>query len=65
MPPHKAEAAAINTTAMVPGAAGMLNLSHPSACRELMDAAADGGAKVVRGARRVQVTAGRQPEVTV
>jgi flavin-dependent dehydrogenase len=58
MSPHAAEAAAMDTTAVVPGAAGMLNLSHPGACRELTEAATDGGAEVVRGARRVRVTAG-------
>jgi 2-polyprenyl-6-methoxyphenol hydroxylase-like FAD-dependent oxidoreductase len=64
MSPHDAEAAAMDTTAVVPGAAGMLNLSHPGACRELMAAAADLGAEVVRGARRVRVTAGPHPTVT-
>ena len=58
MSPRDAEAAAMDATAVVPGAAGMLNLSHPGACRELMRAAADGGAEVVRGVSRVQVTAG-------
>ncbi len=36
MSPDAAEAAAMDTTAVVPGAAGMLNLSHPGACLELM-----------------------------
>lgn len=63
MSPHVAEAAAMDTTAVLPGVAGMLNLSHPGACRELMAAAADAGAEIVRGARRVQVTAGPQPAV--
>ena len=49
MSPHAAEAAAMDTTAVVPGAAGMLNLSHPGACRELVEAAVDLGAEVVRG----------------
>jgi 2-polyprenyl-6-methoxyphenol hydroxylase-like FAD-dependent oxidoreductase len=63
MTPHEAEASAMDAAAVVPGVAGMLNLSHPGACRELMRAAADAGAEVVRGVRRVQVTAGRQPAV--
>jgi 2-polyprenyl-6-methoxyphenol hydroxylase-like FAD-dependent oxidoreductase len=63
MSPHDAEAAAMDAAAVVPGVAGMLNLSHPGACREPMQAAADGGAEVVRDVRRVQVTAGPQPAV--
>ena len=63
MSPDAAEAAAMDTTAVVPGAAGMLNLSHPGACRELVEAAVDLGAEVVRGSRRVRVTAGPQPAV--
>ncbi len=58
-----AEARAVDTTVLVPGAAGMLNLSHPGACQELVDAAADGGARVVRGVTRVQVRAGTRPQV--
>ncbi len=63
MSPDAAEAAAMDTTAVVPGAAGMLNLSQPGACRELVEAAVDLGAEVVRGSRRVRVTAGPQPAV--
>src|SRR3954463_5168904 len=63
MPPHAAESAAMDTTGVVPGAAGMLNLSHPGACRELMEAAVDLGAEVVRGSGRVRITAGPQPAV--
>ncbi|WP_222263084.1 NAD(P)/FAD-dependent oxidoreductase [Modestobacter marinus] len=64
MAPDVAEAAALDTSVLVPGAAGMLNLSHPGACRELMDVASSAGAEVVRGVRRVQVTAGPQPAVS-
>ena len=39
MSPHAAGAVAMDTTAVVPGAAGMLNLSHPGACHEPMRAA--------------------------
>ncbi|HZH22924.1 MAG TPA: FAD-dependent monooxygenase, partial [Geodermatophilus sp.] len=53
----------MDTTAVVPGAAGMLDLSHPGACHELMRAAVDAGTEVVRGARRVQTTAGPEPAV--
>jgi 2-polyprenyl-6-methoxyphenol hydroxylase-like FAD-dependent oxidoreductase len=63
MSPHAAEAVAMDTTAVVAGAAGMLNLSHPGACHELMRAAVDAGTEVVRGARRVQTTAGPEPAV--
>jgi 2-polyprenyl-6-methoxyphenol hydroxylase-like FAD-dependent oxidoreductase len=63
MAPLDAEAAALDTTVLVPGAPGMLNLSHPGACRELLTAAAEAGADVVRGVRQVQVAAGTQPAV--
>jgi 2-polyprenyl-6-methoxyphenol hydroxylase-like FAD-dependent oxidoreductase len=63
MAPLDAEAAALDTTVLVPGAPGMLNLSHPDACRELLTAAAEAGADVVRGVRHVQVTAGSHPAV--
>ena len=49
--------------AVLPGVPGTLNLSHPGACEALLAAAAELGARVVRGARRVEVTAGPSPEV--
>ena len=43
---------------------GSLNLRHPDACQALLDAAADAGATVVRGARDIVLEAGRAPRVT-
>ncbi|SDY94182.1 2-polyprenyl-6-methoxyphenol hydroxylase [Modestobacter sp. DSM 44400] len=64
MSPDDAEAAAADTSRLVRGAAGMLNLSHPGACSELADEAARNGAEVVRGVHRVEVAAGSRPAVT-
>lgn len=63
MSPHVAEAAAMDATSVVPGTPGMLNLSHPGACRGLLREATDRGAEVVRGVRRVEITAGPHPAV--
>lgn len=63
MAPALAEAAAIDASAVLPGIPGMLNLSHPRACQELLDAASQQGVVVVRGVRNAQVTAGPEPEV--
>ncbi|MDT7571145.1 MAG: hypothetical protein QOE05_1319 [Actinomycetota bacterium] len=64
MPPDVADATAIDATALLPGAAGSVNLSHPGACQALIDEAAALGATVVRGVRHVEVTPGTQPEVS-
>jgi 2-polyprenyl-6-methoxyphenol hydroxylase-like FAD-dependent oxidoreductase len=61
---EQAEAAAVNATAVVPGAAGSVNLSHPGACQALLDEAAAQGAQVVRGVSDVRVVPGAQPQVT-
>jgi 2-polyprenyl-6-methoxyphenol hydroxylase-like FAD-dependent oxidoreductase len=49
---------------MVPAVPGTLNLRHPDACQSLVDAAADAGATVVRGARDVKRANGGSPTVT-
>jgi 2-polyprenyl-6-methoxyphenol hydroxylase-like FAD-dependent oxidoreductase len=49
---------------LVPGVAGSLNLHHPLACQALLDAAAEAGATVVRGARNINVVPGANPKVT-
>ena len=59
-----AAAAAIDASAVVPGAAGSVNLSHPGACQALSDEAEKAGAQVVRGVRAIAVTAGEQPEIS-
>jgi 2-polyprenyl-6-methoxyphenol hydroxylase-like FAD-dependent oxidoreductase len=48
---------------MVPDIPGTLNLRHPVACQALVDAAADAGASVVRGARDVKLANGGSPTV--
>jgi menaquinone-9 beta-reductase len=48
---------------MVPDIPGTLNLRHPVACQTLVDAAADAGATVVRGARDVKLANGASPTV--
>ncbi|HEY6319679.1 MAG TPA: FAD-dependent monooxygenase [Acidimicrobiia bacterium] len=58
------EVATFPMGAMLPDIPGSLNLRHPTACQAIADAAAKAGAKVVRGARDVRVTAGRAPEVS-
>jgi hypothetical protein len=50
MSPHDAEASALDATAVVPGVAGMLNFSHPDACR------ADAGSRRERGGGRSRCT---------
>jgi 2-polyprenyl-6-methoxyphenol hydroxylase-like FAD-dependent oxidoreductase len=64
MAPETADATAVDASALLPGAAGSLNLSHPGACQALSDEAASAGARVVRGVRGVAVTAGEQPEIS-
>ena len=64
MEPDAAAAAAIDASAVVPGAAGSVNLSHPGACQALSDEAEEAGAQVVRGVRAIAVTAGEQPEIS-
>ncbi|HEU0104494.1 MAG TPA: FAD-dependent monooxygenase [Mycobacteriales bacterium] len=64
MSPDLAQARATDAAGLVPGAPGMLNLSHPDACRELLDEAAEHGARVVRGVHGVRVEAGRRPRVS-
>ncbi|MGZ6973969.1 MAG: FAD-dependent oxidoreductase [Acidimicrobiia bacterium] len=49
---------------MVPDIPGTLNLRHPVACQALVDAAAESGARVVRGVRDVKVAAGPSPSVS-
>lgn len=49
---------------MVEGIAGTLNLRHPVACQVLIDAAADAGATVVRGARDVKLASRSSPTVS-
>ena len=49
---------------MIPDISGSLNLRHPDACQALLDAAADAGATVVRGARDVVIAGGSSPTVT-
>jgi 2-polyprenyl-6-methoxyphenol hydroxylase-like FAD-dependent oxidoreductase len=61
---EQAEASAVDATAVVPGAAGSVNLSHPGACQALLDEAAVQGAAVVRGVSDVRVTPGASPTVT-
>ncbi len=58
------EVAAYPMDAMVPDIPGTLNLRHPDACQALLDAAADAGATIVRGARDVRITPGSAPEVS-
>jgi len=48
---------------MVPDISGTLNLRHPVACEALVDAAAEAGATVVRGARDVKLANGGSPTV--
>jgi 2-polyprenyl-6-methoxyphenol hydroxylase-like FAD-dependent oxidoreductase len=64
MTPDVAEATAIDATALLPGCAGSVNLSHPGACQALLDEAAATGATVIRGVRGVEVTPGEQPEIS-
>lgn len=59
-----AEVAAMDASVLLPGVPGSLNLSHPLACQLLLDSAEAAGARVVRGIRQVQVTAGQSPSVT-
>lgn len=61
---EQAEAMAVNASALLPGSAGSLNLSHPGACQVLLDAAAGAGARVVRGVSDVRVTPGQTPTVS-
>jgi 2-polyprenyl-6-methoxyphenol hydroxylase-like FAD-dependent oxidoreductase len=49
--------------AVIPGITGSLNLTHPTACAALSDAAVSAGADVRRGAREVRVSTGRRPSV--
>lgn len=64
MAPEVAEATAIDATALLPGAGGSVNLSHPGACQALLDEAGAAGARVVRGVRSVAVTPGAPPEIS-
>src|SRR5262249_9167033 len=54
----------ISVGMLVPEISGTLNLRHPMACQALVDAAADAGATVVRGARDVKLANGGSPTVT-
>lgn len=49
---------------MIPDIPGTLNLRHPVACQALVDAAADAGAAIVRGARDVKLASGASPKVS-
>jgi 2-polyprenyl-6-methoxyphenol hydroxylase-like FAD-dependent oxidoreductase len=58
------EPAAIPMAMMVPDIPGTLNLRHPVACQALVDAAADAGATIVRGARDVKLANGGSSTVS-
>ncbi|MCA1712280.1 MAG: FAD-dependent monooxygenase [Actinobacteria bacterium] len=64
LPAEVAQAAALDVTAVLPGAEGFVNLSHPGACQALLDEAAAAGAQVVRGVRGIEVTPGEHPEIS-
>jgi 2-polyprenyl-6-methoxyphenol hydroxylase-like FAD-dependent oxidoreductase len=63
VPADVAEATALDVTSVLPGVPGALHLSHPGACEALLGAAADAGARVVRAATEIAVTAGEHPSV--
>jgi menaquinone-9 beta-reductase len=62
--PDAAEAAPVTLSHLFDGVLGEVNLAHPAACEALLAAAMNGGAKVLRGVRHVEVTAGTPPQVS-
>jgi 2-polyprenyl-6-methoxyphenol hydroxylase-like FAD-dependent oxidoreductase len=63
IPPDAAEQQRFDLSAVLPGVPGGLSLGHPETCQALADAAAEGGARVVRGVTAVEVRAGARPSV--
>ena len=61
---HAAEAAARALDTLVPEVPGALCVSHPAACLALSQAAANAGAKVIRGIGRSVITRGSEPAVS-
>ncbi|MGQ0465352.1 MAG: FAD-dependent oxidoreductase [Sporichthyaceae bacterium] len=52
---EQAEAAAIDTSALLPGVTGTVNLGHPETCAALLQSASRAGARIVRGVRELTV----------
>jgi 2-polyprenyl-6-methoxyphenol hydroxylase-like FAD-dependent oxidoreductase len=62
-PPAHAEAAAVPLDRLLPDVPGALDVGHPQACEELLQAAAAAGAQVVRGVGELAVEPGETPSV--
>lgn len=62
--PAEAEAAVLPLGMMVDGVPGTFNVGHPQACAALLDHAAEGGARVVRGVGDVDVEPGSDPSAS-
>ncbi|MGQ0624644.1 MAG: FAD-dependent oxidoreductase [Sporichthyaceae bacterium] len=55
IPIDKAEAAAVDTSTLLPGVPGAVNLGHPETCAALAHAAARAGARMIRGITELRV----------
>lgn len=64
LPSEMAEAAATPLASVIDGVEGGLNITHPSACQALADAAVAAGAELVRGVEEVRVELGPDPSVS-
>jgi 2-polyprenyl-6-methoxyphenol hydroxylase-like FAD-dependent oxidoreductase len=64
LPPDVAETLGVDTSAIVPGVPGILNITHPDACQALCDHAERSGAIVHRGVEAIEIALGEgEPEV--
>jgi 2-polyprenyl-6-methoxyphenol hydroxylase-like FAD-dependent oxidoreductase len=64
VPVEAAEAGAVDTTAVLPGVPGVLNVRHPVACAALTRAAIGAGATVVQGVDSIELVLGEHPTVS-
>ncbi len=55
LPPDVAESVGVDTSAVLPGVPGILNITHPTACQALCDHATACGAVVHRGVEHIDV----------